>query len=39
MVHSVTRWIDPDHFVWEMYDLHAGPEHKVMEISYSRKKS
>ncbi len=39
MVRYVTRIIDEDHHVFEMYDLHAGPDHKVMQIDYVRKKS
>lgn len=38
MVKSVVRIIDKDRHVFEMYDLLAGDGHKVMEITYSRKK-
>jgi hypothetical protein len=38
MVKYVTRFIDKDKYVWEMYDLHVGPDYKVMEITYTRKK-
>jgi hypothetical protein len=37
-VRFVTKLIDNDHRVFEMYDLHAGPEYKVMQIEYTRKK-
>ena len=39
MVRMVTRWTDADHFTWEMYDLAAAPDFKVMEITYTRKKA
>jgi len=34
----VTKFIDNDKFVFEVYDLAAGPDHKVFDITYSRKK-
>jgi len=34
----VTRIVDNDKFVFEVYDLAAGPDHKVFEITYTRKK-
>lgn len=37
-VKYVTRIVDQDNFVFEVYDLLAGPDHKVFEIAYSRKK-
>jgi len=33
-----TRIIDNDKHVFEMYDLAAGPDYKVFEITYTRKK-
>lgn len=38
-VHTVTRWVNGDQFVFEMYDLHASPDYKIMEITYTRKKA
>lgn len=38
MVKMVTRLVDKDKHVMEMYDLHAGDDFKVMEIVYTRKK-
>lgn len=38
MVKYVTRIIDNDKHVFEMYDLHVGDDYKVMEITYTRKK-
>jgi len=29
--------IDEDHFLFVVYDLHAGPDYKAFEISYTRK--
>jgi len=37
MLKMVTRIIDKDKHVMEMYDLHAGDNYKVMEITYTRK--
>jgi len=37
MARFVTRVIDRDHHVFEIYDLHAGPDQKVMEIGYTRR--
>jgi len=37
MVKMVTRLVDKDKHVMEMYDLHAGDNFKVMEIVYTRK--
>lgn len=37
-VKTVTRIIDADTYVFEMYDPHAGEDYKVMEITYKRKK-
>src|SRR5262249_62605 len=34
----VTKIVDDDKFVFEVYDLAAGPNHKVFEITYTRKK-
>ena len=33
-----TRILDADHHVFAIYDLHAGPDYKVIEITYTRKK-
>lgn len=33
-----TRIIDHDKHIFEMYDLAAGPDYKVMEITYTRRK-
>jgi len=33
-----TKWIDKDTYVFVMYDLHAGEDHKAMEITYTRDK-
>ena len=38
MVKYVTRVIDGDKFVFEIYDLAAGPDHKVFDITYTRRK-
>lgn len=38
MIRSVTRWVDADTYVFTMYDLHAGDNHKVMELTYKRRK-
>lgn len=38
MVKYVTRITGPDRMVFEMYDLHAGADYKVMEIVYERRK-
>jgi hypothetical protein len=37
LVRCATRLIDRDHHVFEMFDLNAGPDYKVMEIAYTRK--
>jgi len=37
-VKYVTRTIDKDHYVFEIIDLHAGDEYKVIEIAYERVK-
>jgi len=37
-VKYVTRIIDKDTHVFEVYDLHAGDDYKVFEITYIRKK-
>lgn len=37
MVKDVSRVVHRDKFIYEMYDLLAGPEQKVMEIVYTRK--
>lgn len=37
-VKYVTRIIDPDKHVLEIFDLHAGENFKVLEIMYTRKK-
>jgi hypothetical protein len=37
-VKYVTRVVDADKFVFEIYDLHAGPDYLVMEITYTRQK-
>jgi hypothetical protein len=38
LVRYVTRFISKDKHMFEMYDLHASPDYKVMEITYTRKK-
>jgi hypothetical protein len=38
MVKYVTKWLDDDTHVFNIYDLHAGDDHKVFEIEYKRKK-
>jgi hypothetical protein len=38
MVKYVTRIVTQDKRVFEMYDLLAGDDHKMMEITYTRKK-
>lgn len=38
MVKHVTRVVDADTHVFEMYDLAAGDDYKVMEITYTRRK-
>lgn len=38
MIKYVTRIINDDKHVFEIYDLHAGSDYKVMEITYTRKK-
>ena len=37
MFKAVTRVVDKDTHVFEMYDLHVGENFKVMEITYKRK--
>jgi hypothetical protein len=37
MFKGVTRVVDKDTHVFEMYDLHVGENFKVMEITYKRK--
>lgn len=34
----VTKFVDADKFVFEVYDLAAGDNYKVFDITYSRKK-
>lgn len=36
MVRYITRIIDKDKYVFEIYDLHAGENYKVVEITYTR---
>jgi hypothetical protein len=36
MVKYVTRIISKDKHVFEIYDLHAGDDYKVLEITYER---
>jgi len=38
MVKYVTKIIDKDKHVFEIYDLHAGENYRVLEITYTRKK-
>ena len=33
-----TRYVDDDTHVFSMYDLAAGPDYKVIEVTYKRKK-
>jgi hypothetical protein len=37
MVKYVSRIVNEDKHVFEIYDLHAGPGYKVVEITYERK--
>ena len=37
-VKYVSRIVDKNTHVFEIYDLHAGDDYKVMEITYKRKK-
>jgi len=37
-VKYVTRIVDEDTYVFEIYDLHAADDYKVLEITYKRKK-
>lgn len=37
-IKCVTRILDMNKHVFEMHDLHAGDNYKVMEITYTRKK-
>jgi hypothetical protein len=37
-VKYVTRIVDKDHYVFEIIDLHAGDDYKVIEIAYERVK-
>jgi hypothetical protein len=37
-IKAVSRVQDADHFTFELYDLHAGDDYKVVEIAYTRKK-
>lgn len=37
-VKYVTRIVDKDHHVFSVYDLHAGDDYRVFEVSYTRKK-
>ena len=37
-VKYVTRIVDKDTQVFEIFDLHAGPDYKVVEVTYKRKK-
>ena len=37
-VKYVTRIVDQDHFVFEIYDLMAGDNYKVFQIDYARRK-
>ena len=37
-VKYVTRIVDADHFTFEIIDLHAGDDYKVIELSYERVK-
>lgn len=37
-VKYVTRIVDNDKHVFEIYDLHAAEDYKVLEITYTRKK-
>lgn len=38
MLKAVTTILSPDKHMFEMYDLHAGDDHKVMEITYTRRR-
>ena len=37
-VKYVTRVIDQDHRFFEIYDLHASDDYKVVEIEYTRRR-
>ncbi len=37
-VKYVTKQTDADHFTFEIIDLHAGDNYKVIELSYTRRK-
>ena len=37
-VKYVTRIVDQDHFTFEIYDLVAGDNYKVLQVDYARKK-
>ncbi|MCH7701570.1 MAG: DUF1579 domain-containing protein [Planctomycetes bacterium] len=37
-VKYVTRIVDADHYTFEIIDLHAGDDYKVIELSYERVK-
>jgi hypothetical protein len=36
MVRYVTRIIDKDKYVFEVYDLYAGEDYRVLEVTYTR---
>ncbi len=38
LVKYVTRIIDDDTHVFEIFDLHADDDYKVIEVTYERKK-
>ena len=38
MVRYVTKIIDADTHKFEIFDLHAGPDYKVVEVEYKRRK-
>lgn len=37
-VKSETILVDADHYTFSIFDLHAGEDYKVLEVTYSRKK-
>lgn len=38
LVKYVTSYVDADNYTFAIYDLHAGDDYKVVEISYKRTK-
>lgn len=38
VVKSETKLVDNDHYTFSIFDLHAGEDYKVLEVTYTRKK-